>query len=80
MLLCCLLPLLPRGLWLAVGCGAGIRCYGACGRHAGRAGVDGTEGLRLCLVFLSVAFLLAALEDWGMVPFSGLLAVANSAA
>lgn len=37
------------------------------------------EGLRLCLVFLSVAFLLAALEDWGMVPFSGLLAVMAAA-
>lgn len=37
------------------------------------------EGLRLCLVFLSVAFLLAALEDWGVVPFSGLLAVMAAA-
>ena len=34
---------------------------------------------RLCLVFLSVAFLLAALEDWGVVPFSGLLAVMAAA-
>ena len=37
------------------------------------------EGLRLCLVFLSVAFLLAELEDWGVVPFSGLLAVMAAA-
>ena len=37
------------------------------------------EGLRLCLVFLSGAFLLAALEDWGVVPFSGLLAVMAAA-
>ncbi len=37
------------------------------------------EGLRLCLVFLSVAFLMAALEDWGVVPFSGLLAVMAAA-
>ena len=37
------------------------------------------EGLRLCLAFLSVAFLLAALEDWGVVPFSGLLAVMAAA-
>lgn len=37
------------------------------------------EGLRLCLVFLSAAFLLAALEDWGVVPFSGLLAVMAAA-
>ncbi len=37
------------------------------------------EGLGLCLVFLSVAFLLAALEDWGVVPFSGLLAVMAAA-
>lgn len=37
------------------------------------------EGLRLYLVFLSVAFLLAALEDWGVVPFSGLLAVMAAA-
>lgn len=37
------------------------------------------EGLRRCLVFLSVAFLLAALEDWGVVPFSGLLAVMAAA-
>lgn len=37
------------------------------------------EGLRLCLVFLSIAFLLAELEDWGVVPFSGLLAVMAAA-